>query len=144
MILTKEGLELIKHFEGLRLKAYDDGYGFLTIGYGHTGRDVHPERVLTLDEAEKLLDEDTERTMECVHDLCTAELTPNQCSALVSFTFNLGCGNLKRSSLLSLLNLGHTSSAADEFLKWNKVRGIEVDGLTARRTAERELFLKET
>jgi GH24 family phage-related lysozyme (muramidase) len=69
-------------------------------------------------------------------------LTQNQFDALVSFTFNLGVGNLQTSTLLKLLNQGLMQEAADQFLRWNKAGGKEVSGLTRRRIAERNLFLQ--
>ena len=68
-------------------------------------------------------------------------VTQNQFDALVSFTYNLGAGNLRSSTLLKKLNAGDYAGAADEFPKWNKAGGKELAGLTRRRNAERDLFL---
>jgi lysozyme len=69
-------------------------------------------------------------------------LTSNQFSALVSFAFNCGVGNLQGSTLLKKLNSLDYPTAANEFLKWDKANKIQLAGLTRRRKAERELFLK--
>lgn len=68
------------------------------------------------------------------------QLNAAQFSALVSFAFNVGCGALKRSTLLRKLNNNDVSGAANEFSRWNKGGGKVLNGLTRRRTAERELF----
>lgn len=147
------GVGLIKEFEELRLVAYRDGVGKLTIGWGHT-RDVQAGQVITEAEAEELLDEDLAWAEETVERVVPGPLTENQFSALVSFVFNVGPGKKgakdgfvvlksgKPSTLLRLLREAKYSQAADEILKWNKAKGKPVAGLTRRRKAERELFLR--
>ena len=73
--------------------------------------------------------------------MLTVEVTQNQFDALVSFAFNLGPANLKSSTLLRKVNSGDVNGAADEFLKWNHAGGQVLAGLTARRNAEKTLFL---
>ncbi len=77
-----------------------------------------------------------------MHRLVTVDLDQDQFDALVSFTFNLGAGNLQSSTLLKLLNQGEYTQAADQFLRWNKAGGRVLPGLTRRREAERALFLQ--
>lgn len=60
----------------------------------------------------------------------------------MSFVYNLGAGNLASSTLLKLLNAGDYAGAADQFLRWNKAGGNVLSGLTARRSAERQMFLE--
>ena len=133
------GLALIKSFEGLRLTAYLDGAGIPTIGYGHT-HEVSPGTSCTEAEADAWLDTDLlvaeTGMMECVK----VGLTQNQFDALVSFTFNLGVGALKESTLLRLLNAGSAQLAAEQFPQWNLVAGKPSPGLTRRRMAEQALF----
>jgi lysozyme len=62
--------------------------------------------------------------------------------ALVSFSFNLGTGWMRRSGLKDNLDKQDYRAAADELLKWNKAGGKPLAGLTARRSAERDLFLQ--
>ena len=140
MNISEAGINLIKQFEGVRLHAYDDGVGVLTIGYGHT-KGVRRGDVITQDEAENLLQEDLDDFERCVADAVDVPLTTAQAAALVSFAFNVGCGALHRSTLRSLLNAGDYEGAADQFLRWNRGGGKVMKGLVRRREAERALFL---
>lgn len=141
MRINQAGLDLIKSFEGLRLKAYVCPAGILTIGYGHTGPDVLENQEIDATTATNLLERDLERFEDGVESIVRVYLTDNQFSALVCFAFNLGLGALAKSTLLKVLNEGQFSKAADELLKWNKARGLILPGLTRRRQAERILFL---
>ncbi|CAL8113515.1 unnamed protein product [Orchesella dallaii] len=149
---NQAGLNLIKEFEGFYANFYTDPVGIKTIGYGHAchvwncavplnGKYNVP---LTQATAEALLKEDLVapgRYEQCVANAVTyANLNANQFSALASFTFNLGCGNLQSSTLLSLLNRGDVSGAAEEFAKWVYAGGQILPGLVRRRAAEKELF----
>ena len=138
--INKAGLDLIKSFEGLRLKAYKDAVGVWTIGYGHI-KTATPGMVISGPEAEALLRGDLEEAQGAVERLVKQSLTDNEYAALVSFVFNLGSGNLSRSTLLKKLNAGDRKGAADQFLVWNKAGGKVLAGLTRRRQAERSLFL---
>lgn len=147
MAISAAGLELVKFFEGLRLTAYVDPVGVLTIGWGHTGADVDPGQTITKKQAEDLLIADLVHHEEYVDQIVEVPLNDNQRSALVSFAFNVGNGALASSTLLRKLNDGDYSGAADEFLRWVKgtVNGQKVTlaGLVKRRKAERQLFLDE-
>ncbi|MEA3639925.1 MAG: glycoside hydrolase family protein [Lamprobacter sp.] len=142
MNISEAGIELIKRFEGVKLQAYDDGVGVITIGYGHT-KGVRWGDTITQDEAENLLQEDLEQFERCVTDAVDVPLNQNQYDALVSFAFNVGCGALRRSTLLTKLNAGDYQGAADQLLRWNRGGGKVMRGLVLRRQAERELFLSE-
>jgi lysozyme len=142
MKISKVGLELIKSFEGCRLHAYHDVVNVLTIGYGSTGSHVKEGMTITQKEAEALLLKDLSRFEAGVDKAVTVELNQNQFDALVSFSFNLGLGNLGKSTLLKLVNQKRFHEAAGEFHKWNKAGGHVLTGLTRRREAERDLFLK--
>lgn len=141
MQLNEKGLELLKRHEGLRLKAYRDVIGVLTIGYGHTGRDVHPGMVITLEQAESLLKQDLQRFEEVIDENVHIALNGNQYAALVSFTYNVGPGNFIKSKLLRKLNKMDIEGAAREFLRWNRAGGQVVEALDERRHDEMELFL---
>jgi lysozyme len=141
MQVSEKGLDLIRSSEGLRLTAYLCPAGKLTIGYGHTGPDVKAGMTITKDQANQLLIQDTKKFADAVNEMVTVPITQNMFDALVSFTYNLGPQNLRDSTLLKKLNAGDKQGAADEFLKWNKSNGKVLDGLTARRESERELFL---
>lgn len=143
MKLNEEGLNLIRSFEGLRLKAYLDIVGVPTIGYGETGPDIKLGLVWTREQAEQSF---SKLVNEFAHQLKKSifvdDLTDNQFSALVSLAYNVGLGAVKKSTLLALVNLRDYKGAAEQFLRWNKAAGKVVAGLTRRRQAEKELFLK--
>jgi len=144
MKINKAGLDLIKQYEGLRLKSYRCAANVLTIGWGSTGTHVKENMAITQEQAEQLLMKDLVRFEEGVDQLVTVSLTENQFAALVSFSFNVGLANLKSSTLLKLLNSGKYKEASLEFSKWNKAAGSVLAGLTKRREAEKALFLKVT
>ena len=138
--LNQAGLDLIESFEGLRLTAYEDGTGVLTIGFGHTGG-VTPGETITQEQAEEFLKSDVAGAETSVENLVEVDLTPNQFAALVSFTFNLGGGALAGSTLLALVNSKEFDAAAQQFGRWVYADGQELEGLVRRRAAEAKLFL---
>lgn len=131
----------IKEFEGCRLTPYRCSAGVLTIGYGHTGADVHEGMSISQADAEKLLIDDLNRFQKELAPLVAMPITEGQFIALMSFAFNLGISAFKRSTLRRELNAGNVEAAADEFLKWVNAGGQPFEGLRRRRSAERELFL---
>jgi len=138
-MIIKEALDIIKNAEGLKLKAYKDPAGIWTIGYGHI-RNVKQGDVCTEEQADKWLREDIGEAVRAVDVLVNVPLTQQQYGALVSFTFNLGYGTLKNSSLLTALNKFDYKTASEKFLLYNKAGGKVLPGLVLRRKAERELF----
>ena len=141
MKINDEGLELVKHYEGFRNKAYLCPVGVWSIGYGTT-RGVEPGDSVTRQEAEDMLMADIRRFEREVKTLIRVPINENQFSALVSFAYNLGADNLRKSTLRAFVNRGDYSGAATEFLRWVHAGGKEMPGLLARRKAERALFLK--
>lgn len=137
--ISNAGLDLIKQHEGLRLKSYKDVGGVKTIGYGHTGSGASKSKI-TEQEAEQLLVQDVQDAEQTVADLVNVPLEQNQFDALVSLVFNIGAGAFKNSTLLKKLNAGDVDGATKEFLRWNKVKGKVVSGLTNRRRQEAQLF----
>lgn len=141
MKTSENGKRFIKEKEGLRLEAYRCSAGVLTIGYGHTAG-VVPGMKIDLMQAEKFFLEDLQEKAEAVvNRLVKVPLTQGQYDALVSFTFNLGAGNLMKSTLLKLLNAGDYGGAAGQFERWNKSGGKITAGLVKRRKEEKEMFL---
>lgn len=143
-MLTDLGLELLKGFEGLRLKAYQDVAGVWTIGYGHT-RGVFKGLVWTEALAEQGLRDDIELCEDVIVRHVDVPLRSNEHDALVSLIFNIGGGAFATSTMLRKLNDRDKLGAALEFTRWNKVT-IEGkkqvhDGQTARRTRELAHFL---
>jgi|TARA_A100001015_G_scaffold285535_1_gene353160 lysozyme len=139
MKISLEGLSLIKKFEGCRLKAYYCSGGVLTIGYGHTGG-VKETDVITQEEADKLLKGDILKFEQYVSDNVKVDLDQSQFDALVAWTFNLGPGNLRESTMLKKLNNEDYESVPFEMRRWNKAGGKTLDGLIRRREAESLLF----
>lgn len=139
MNISDAGLDLIRSHEGLRLVAYPDVAGIPTIGYGHT-RGVELGQRCTEEEANAWLREDVKSAESCVNNSVTVPLTQGEFDACVSFVYNIGCGNFRRSTMLRLINDSNYDGAALEFAKWNHAGGVEVAGLTARREAERRRF----
>ena len=99
MKISLEGLSLIKKFEGCKLEAYYCSGGVLTIGYGHTGK-VKETDVITQDEADRLLKGDILKFEQYVSDNVKVDLDQSQFDALVCWTYNLGVGNLRSSTML--------------------------------------------
>ena len=139
MKISLEGLSLIKKFEGCKLEAYYCSGGVLTIGYGHTGG-VKETDVITQEEADKLLKGDVLKFEQYVEDNVIVELDQSQFDALVAWTFNLGPGNLRESTMLKKLNDSDYASVPSEMKRWNKAGGKTLDGLIRRRNAEALLF----
>lgn len=128
-------------WEGLKLKAYRCSAGVWTIGYGHT-RTAFPGMIIDRDEAEALLRDDLSDAERAVSRLITVPLNDNQFAVLVSFTFNLGFGNLEKSTLRRKLNAGEYEAVPTELMKWVNAGGKRLQGLVNRRAAEAGLWVK--
>ena len=139
MRISQEGVNLIKHFEGCRLEAYKCPAGVWTIGYGHT-KGVKEGDAIEQEAAEAFLIEDLEAFEQAVARLVKVPLTQQQFDALVSFTFNLGAGNLERSTLLEKLNGYQYGKVPEQLMRWVRAGGQVLDGLVKRRAAEAALF----
>ena len=143
MIPSQNCYNLIKEFEGCELEAYvDPGTGGepITIGYGHTGG-VKLGEVISQEQANEYFVSDVKRFADGVNKMVNVPMTQGEFDALCSFSFNLGLGNLKSSTLLRKLNAGDKEAAANQFLVWNMAAGRVMTGLTRRREAEKALFL---
>jgi lysozyme len=137
---SAEGLALTRQCEGLRLEAYEDAAGVLTVGYGHTGPDVMAGQTITEFEAEALLRADLAASVACVNRALQVAATQGQFDALVDFCFNVGRGSFLRSSLLRYVNAGEFAAAAKQFGMWVNAGGKPLEGLVRRRAAEAALF----
>ncbi len=141
MKASPQAYTIIKEFEGLRLKAYKCPGGVWTIGYGHT-EGITAGISITEDQAEEILRQDIE-TIETQINTLNLSLTQNQFDALVSFVFNLGIGNFRKSRLLSLIKADpYDNAIMDEFLKWVYSGGRVLPGLQRRRLSEMKLYFK--
>lgn len=155
--VSPEGVELVKHFEsclepigGGKFEAYPDpahGWGVPTIGWGtvayEDGRHVCKGDVIDQARADELLSWELREKAAAVEKLAKVPLTHDQFAALVSFSYNVGTGNLASSTLLKKLNAGDYEGAAKEFPKWNRAAGKVMRGLTRRRMSEQALFRGE-
>jgi len=142
MRCNEAGLQLIREFEGLKLKPYRCPAGVYTIGFGHTKGVTRFNGAITEEIAERLLLQDVAEVEAHIPRLVTVPLTGNQFSALVAFLFNIGPTKFRATTSQDLLNRGHYLEFADRLLIWNKAGGEVLPGLTKRRKAERTLFLK--
>ena len=139
MQVSEEGVSLIRHFEGCRLDAYLCPAGVWTIGYGHT-KGVKEGDTINQEAAEAFLIEDLETFEQAVSRLVEVPLTQQQFNALVSFTFNLGAGNLAESTLLKKLNGYQYDKVPEQLMRWVRAGGEVLDGLVKRRAAEAAMF----
>jgi lysozyme len=142
MNISKEGLELIKKFEGCELKAYKDAVDVWTIGYGHT-KGVTEGMEITAEEAESMLEEELKEYCGYINDEVKVKLEQNQFDALVSWVYNLGPSNLRSSTMLKVINEGKYDEVPAQIKRWNRAGGKVLDGLVRRREAEALLFQGE-
>lgn len=144
MRTSRHGIDLICSFEGYRDKAYDDGVGVWTIGYGTTrypnGISVKKGDTCTMAQAKLYMQNDLANFEAAVNEVVNVPLLQDMFDALVSLTYNIGIGAFKGSTLLKKLNAGDTVGAADQFLVWNKAGRKVMQGLVNRRKAERAKF----
>jgi lysozyme len=147
--LSFTGKKLIQDREGFRDKAYQDGAGVWTVGYGTTkidGKPVLPGQTCSKEQADIWMDADSVVKQTAVNKLVKAKLTQNMFDALVSLVYNIGEGNFSTSTLLKRLDTADYKGAAEAFLMWNKMRNpktglLEVSpGLAARRMVEKSQF----
>lgn len=158
--ISSNGLNLIKEFEGFVPTTEDDGFGNPTVGYGHVvsyradsaavkaaklkAFEAKYGKRLTVSEAAALLKADLAAKYElAVRSAVKVPLTQNQYDAIVSASYNVGTGFVEGTTFIKKLNNGDYKGAADEFLRWDMANGKHVPGLTRRRKAERELFLRK-
>lgn len=132
----------ISSFEGCRLTAYKCPAGVWTIGYGRT-KGIREGDTCTQELANAWLIDDIRETQLLLAHYVNVPVTQNEFVALVSLAFNVGVGAVMKSKLLRKLNSGDREGAANEFLDFDLAAGKKVAGLTRRRKAEHDLFLKD-
>ena len=144
--ISQKGLDLIKRFEGLKLKPYLCPAGIPSIGYGNTyytdGKKVNlTDPSITQAKADELLKFLIQSYEKDVDSFCRDDISQQNFDALVSFAYNCGPRNLKSSTLLKKVNLNPQDvTIRNEFMKWNKGAGKVLAGLTKRRQAEADLY----
>lgn len=138
--LDSTGINLIKGFEGWVPCYYKDPVGYPTIGYGHlikSGDPYHPGTCLTQAQGEALLASDAQGFVNCVNGQ-NLKLNQHQFDALVSFAYNLGCGNLGQvSSAIRAGNYGGVCGIMEQYVH---AGGQVLQGLVNRRRQECALF----
>lgn len=145
MSAIDKAMPVIKKYEGCELKSYLCPAKIATIGWGNTmyknGAKVQLGQTITQKEADDLLAFHLNYFYERIKDMVKSNLNDNQLGALLSFSYNLGLGNLKVSTLLKKVNADpNDPTIKDEFLKWNKAGGKVLAGLTKRRQEESNLY----
>ncbi|PKN16514.1 MAG: hypothetical protein CVU66_00760 [Deltaproteobacteria bacterium HGW-Deltaproteobacteria-23] len=135
----QKGIDLIKSYESLELKAYRCPAGVLTVGYGHTGSDVKHNTEITKEKAEELLKKDLASAEMVVNRI--QGLNQNQYDALVSFVYNCGSGNFDKSTLKRLvISNPYDPKIREAFGMWIKANGKPMAGLVRRRESEANLY----
>ena len=148
MIVSKNGLDIIKEFESFRAKPYLCPSQKATIGFGSTyypdGKKVTlQDKEITEEKAFEILEYIANKDFGSnINKVVKVPLNQNQFDALVSFAYNIGNGNFNSSTLLRWLNQGNYKESSMQLLRWDKSKGIVLNGLTKRRKAEKALFDK--
>lgn len=146
MKITNEMRTKMMQWEGCRLKAYRCPAGVLTVGYGHTGPDVTEGLVISYADAVRLFNEDVDRFALSVEGLVSGvRLNPRQFDSIVSIAYNIGLGNLRKSTLLAKVKADPDDpSIRDEFMRHTKARvnGVlkPLPGLVKRRRGEADHY----
>lgn len=156
-MISDRAIQMIKHHEGVRTKPYRCPAFLWTVGVGHVIDPAHTrvkledrkqlpipdgwDRVLTMAEVDEILKSDLRKFEAGVQRLCASGLSQSRLDALVSFAFNVGLGNLQRSTIRMKHNRSDFEGAADSFLDWTKAGGKVLPGLVKRRQDERALYL---
>ncbi|HPG82402.1 MAG TPA: lysozyme [bacterium] len=152
--ISQAGIELIKVLEGCRRYVYDDEGGYPTIGIGHlltrtenmtgklyiNGESVYYHQGLTDQQCVALLIQDLAVPVNTVNEAVMVPLNQNQFDALVSFVFNIGCGNFRKSTLLRVLNSGNYEKVPEQMRLWAYVKENVSKGLQKRREEEIKLW----
>jgi len=150
MKISKEGIDLIKYFEGCptddngKVVSYRCAANKATIGYGSLklidGSPVQDGMTITKQNAEDLLAHELHEYEGYINDMVETDLKQNEFDALVSWVFNLGPSNLGASTLLKVINKKDWADVPNQIKRWNKVNGVPNQGLMKRRNAEALLF----
>jgi lysozyme len=140
--VSPAGYEMTRTFEGFMPFAYADVGGKQTIGFGHLIKpgETFAQPLLPAD-ADAMLHRDMRSAERSVNEVVEVELRQGQFDSLADFTFNLGAGSLKGSTLLKCVNADKNSQVPGEFMKWVNVNKKPNDGLIRRRKAEADLYV---
>jgi lysozyme len=155
--VSPKAIKMIKHHEGVRTKPYRCPALLWTVGVGHVIDPAHIgvkfderknlpipsgwDRTLSMQEVDEILAADLSRFERGVLRMCPSGLNQSRFDALVSFAFNVGLGNLQRSSIRMKHNRADFDGAAEAFMAWTKAGGRVLPGLVKRRQDEKDLYL---
>lgn len=159
-MISQKALKTIKHHEGVRVKPYRCPARLWTVGVGHVIDQSHIkvpfeqrlslpipqgwDRTLSMEEVDEILRKDLESFVRGVLRLCpNSANNQGHLDSLVSFAFNVGLGNLQRSTVRQRYNRGDIQGAANALLDWTKAAGKILPGLVKRRQDERAMMLGE-
>lgn len=148
--ISDNGIRLLSRLEGVSLHVYNDVAALPTIGIGHlltrseltsgkvevNGIPVRYSEGITKLQASALLDRDLKKFEQLIEDCVTVPLDQNQFDALVIFSFNIGRGAFKGSTLLRRLNEGRYTEIPEQLRRWCYASGKKIPGLAARREKE--------
>lgn len=136
-------ISLVKEFEGCKLTAYRCPAGVLTIGYGHTGKDVYQGMKISQDQANNFLHDDAMEALDNASESskCLSNVSHEKHAAIADFIFNCGLDAYEHSTLKKYVDSLQWPKASEEIKKWNHVNGKELDGLTRRRKRESDMLL---
>lgn len=127
--------------EGVRYKPYQDVIGVWTVCYGHTGSDVKIGKTYTESECRALLNKDLNTVARQIDPYILKPIPETMRGALYSFTYNVGAGSFRSSTMLKKINQGDQKGACDELRRWTYAGGKQWKGLVTRREIERGVCL---
>ena len=130
---------LITDQEGVKYKPYLDPIGVPTVCAGVTGPDVVMGKTYSKQECDSLLYKHMQPAIKAVDESVKVKLNDYQKASLYSFTYNVGTGAFRSSTLLKKLNRNDITGACDELRRWTYAGGKQWKGLITRREVERQL-----
>lgn len=141
MFMSAAGRKILMQREGVRLRAYRDTRGILTVGVGHSSAagppHVYPWTRITEADAETIFMRDLAPFEAAVNRCIKREIPQTSYDSLVSLCYNIGAGGFAGSSVVKQINLGNMQEAANDFLLWDRPPEI-----LDRRRSERNQFLR--
>jgi lysozyme len=145
MKLDINGVKLLEKLEGFKLNAYKCSAGVWTIGLGNTfyedGKKVKEGDSISKIQAYFLFNLISKKFVDAINDNVKVSINQNQFNALFCLVYNIGITGFKNSTLLKFVNLNpNDGNIAKQFLRWNKIAGVESKGLTNRRIKESALY----
>ena len=141
---SEKGLLLIGNAEGCMQKPYQCPADVLTVGIGTTDavEKINRNKIYTLQEVAELYTKGIKQAEKCVNTYANGQAMPQGAfDALVSITFNAGCGNLKNSTLFKMARKGYSKAMCGQFERWIYANGVPLKGLIERRQKEKALCL---